>query len=391
MGFCVSREKTALKALSPLGTLAQQAVVATQRSTIHLDIEEAYSFRSVLSQSKVTTLRSAIRIGCHERQTQVAIKTIRKADLGDTDLRLFREALAISRLFDHPNLSKFFELYEDQRYFHVITELCFGDSLEKCLTVRALPENEAKVVLRQVVWGVKYIHELGFIHRGIRPQAIAYVEKGEARVKLVSFKTCIGNLGVFKGLNASQFTHSLQYTAPEALSKESGQSGDIWAIGVLLYQLLAGKLPFQTDSVEGTKEKIKTGNYSTEDEIWVGVSVECKDLLLKLLTVNQNHRATLASVLSHPWMRVEKPAIDPKVLHAIAAFIPPLRLRFHVWRALVRFTPEKQLRSCTVISTAGPILGFRYTQLWLPHRCSATRPFPRSQHREVHSKCTDFD
>lgn len=380
MGFCVSREKVALKALSPLGTLAQQSVAATQRSTIHLDVEEAYSFRSVLSQGKITTLRSAIRIGCHERQTQVAIKTIRKADLGDTDLRLFREALAISRLFDHPNLAKFFELYEDQRYFHVITELCFGDSLEKCLTVRALPENEAKVVLKQVVWAVKYIHELGFIHRGIRPQAIAYVEKGEARVKLVSFKTCVGNLVAFKGLDATQFTHTLQYTAPEALSKESGQSGDIWAIGVLLYQLLAGKLPFQTDSVEGTKEKIKTGNYSTEDEIWVGVSAECKDLLLKLLTVNQTHRATLSSVLSHPWMRAEKPAIDPKVIHLIAAYTPPLRLRFHVWRALVRFTPEKQLRACAVISTAGPILGFGYQQLWVSNSCSASHPLPRSQH-----------
>jgi len=290
----------------------------------------------------------------------VAIKTIRKADLGDTDLRIFREALAISRLFDHPNVAKFFELYEDQRYFHVITELCFGDSLEKCLTVRALPENEAKAVLRQIVWAVKYIHELGFIHRGIRPQAIAYVQKGEARVKVVSFKTCIGNFADFKGLDATQFTHTLQYTAPEALNKESGQSADIWALGVLLYQLLAGKLPFQTDSVESTKEKIRTGNYSTEDEIWVGVSAQCKDLLLRLLTVNQSHRATLASVLAHPWLRAEKPAVDPKVVHLIADYNPPVRLRFHVWRALVRFTPEKLLRDLSVRSTLGPVLGFGY-------------------------------
>jgi len=360
MGFCVSREKVSARVLSPLGTLAQLSVASTQRSISHPDVEEAYSFRSVLSQSKVTTLRSAIRIGCYERQTQVAIKTIRKADLGDTDLRIFREALAISRLFDHPNVAKFFELYEDQRYFHVITELCFGDSLEKCLTVRALPENEAKAVLRQIVWAVKYIHELGFIHRGIRPQAIAYVQKGEARVKVVSFKTCIGNFADFKGLDATQFTHTLQYTAPEALNKESGQSADIWALGVLLYQLLAGKLPFQTDSVESTKEKIRTGNYSTEDEIWVGVSAQCKDLLLRLLTVNQSHRATLASVLAHPWLRAEKPAVDPKVVHLIADYNPPVRLRFHVWRALVRFTPEKLLRDLSVRSTLGPVLGFGY-------------------------------
>ena len=347
----MSREKAAVRAFSPLGTLAQHPVDAIQRSTCHLGVEEAYSFRSVLSTGKVTTLRSAVRIGCYEGQTQVAIKTIRKADVADTDMHIFREALGISRLFDHPNLSRFFELYEDQRYFHVVTELCFGDSLEKCLTVRALPEQEAKVVLRQVVWAVRYIHELGFIHRGIRPQAIAYVEKGEPRVKLVSFKTCVGNMTAFRGLDARQFAHTLQYTAPEALDKESGKSADIWAIGVLLYQLLAGKLPFQTDSVESTKEKIKTGNYSTEDEIWVGISSECKDLLLRLLTVNQSHRATLASVLTHPWLATAKPPVDPKIIKSIEEYTPPLRLRFHVFRAITRLTPEKALRDYAVNTT----------------------------------------
>ena len=158
------------------------------------------------------------------------------------EARLQREAHALSSL-SHPNIPAIYEMGEQEGHPFLVMEYLVGHPLRQHLDLRSLPMDEAIRILEQVASAVDAVHVQGILHRDIRASNIMLLHDG--RVKLVEFglarqpgDTTVTLMGALVGEPA--------YMAPEQLRNQpASPQSDIWALGVLLYEMLAGKPPFE--------------------------------------------------------------------------------------------------------------------------------------------------
>lgn len=179
---------------------------------------------------------------------KVAIKVLR-GDLANDEkfLRRFqREALSASSL-NHPNIVEMYDVGEDDGNFYLVMEYIEGRNLKQLIKRRgALTLNEVIDVMLQLTDGISHAHESYIIHRDIKPQNILILDNG--LVKITDF-------GISTALNNSQITQtnsvmgSVHYLPPEqATGKAASIKSDIYSMGILMYELLTGTLPFRGEN-----------------------------------------------------------------------------------------------------------------------------------------------
>ena len=192
---------------------------------------------------------------------KVAIKVLR-GDLANDEkfLRRFqREALSASSL-SHPNIVEMYDVGEDDGNFYIVMEYIEGRNLKQLLKRRnSLTLNEVMDIMLQLTDGIAHAHDSYIIHRDIKPQNILILDNG--LVKITDF-------GISTALNSTQLTQtnsvmgSVHYLPPEqATGKAASIKSDIYSMGILMYELLTGKLPFKGDNaveiaLKQMKEKI---------------------------------------------------------------------------------------------------------------------------------------
>ena len=137
--------------------------------------------------------------------------------------------------------------------------------------------------------------------RDLKPENLLYASReDDATLKLADF-------GLAEMLKPEESLHQAcgtpQYVAPEMLDRKPyGKEVDMWSIGVILYILLSGMIPFDSNCNKDLYNKIKKGEYSLDIEPWENVSDSAKDLVRKLLIVNPAERFTAKDVLQHQWV-----------------------------------------------------------------------------------------
>ncbi len=192
---------------------------------------------------------------------KVAIKVLR-GDLANDEkfLRRFqREALSASSL-SHPNIVEMYDVGEDSGNFYIVMEYIEGKNLKQLLRKRGtLTLNEVIDIMLQLTDGISHAHDSYIIHRDLKPQNILILDNG--LVKITDF-------GIATALNNSQLTQtnsvmgSVHYLPPEqATGKEASIKSDIYSLGILMYELLTGNLPFKGENaveiaLKQMKEKI---------------------------------------------------------------------------------------------------------------------------------------
>lgn len=162
----------------------------------------------------------------------------------------------------------------------------------------SLKEKQARRFFRQVVAAIDYCHSLRVIHRDIKAENLLLDHR--MRVKLIDFG--LSNQWTPGGF-LKTFCGSPTYTAPELIKRQvyEGPEVDIWALGVLLYVLVCGSLPFDGNSFQELFTKILQGDYEVPDFI----SSECRDLIGRMLVVDPKQRASLDQVREHMWVRMD--------------------------------------------------------------------------------------
>ncbi|XP_059730044.1 maternal embryonic leucine zipper kinase isoform X2 [Haemorhous mexicanus] len=192
---------------------------------------------------------------------KVAIKIMDKLALQDDLPRVKLEIDAMKDL-SHQHICRLYHVIETPKKIFMVLEYCPGGELfDYIISKDHLSEEEARIFFRQIVSAIAYVHSQGYAHRDLKPENLLIDE--EHNLKLIDFGLCAKPKG---GLDYHLNTccGSPAYAAPELIQGKAyiGSEADIWSMGVLLYALLCGFLPFDDDNVMAVYRKIMRGKYS---------------------------------------------------------------------------------------------------------------------------------
>lgn len=243
---------------------------------------------------------------------EVAIKIIDKLALNPSSLKkLFRE-VTIMKMLDHPNIVKLYEVIDSQRTLYLVMEYASGGEVFDYLVAHGrMREKEARAKFRQIVSAVQYCHQKQIIHRDLKAENLLL--DSEMNIKIADF----GFSNEFvPGQTLDTFCGSPPYAAPELFKglRYEGPEVDIWSLGVILYTLVSGTLPFDGNNLKELRERVLRGKY----RIPFYMSTDCENLLKKFLVLNPLKRASLETIMKDKWMNVGyeddelKPFVEPK-------------------------------------------------------------------------------
>lgn len=243
---------------------------------------------------------------------EVAIKIIDKTVLNPSSLKkLFRE-VTIMKMLDHPNIVKLYEVIDSQRTLYLVMEYASGGEVFDYLVAHGrMREKEARAKFRQIVSAVQYCHQKQIIHRDLKAENLLL--DSEMNIKIADF----GFSNEFvPGQTLDTFCGSPPYAAPELFKglRYEGPEVDIWSLGVILYTLVSGTLPFDGNNLKELRERVLRGKY----RIPFYMSTDCENLLKKFLVLNPLKRASLETIMKDKWMNVGyeddelKPFVEPK-------------------------------------------------------------------------------
>ncbi|CAH1798334.1 unnamed protein product [Owenia fusiformis] len=241
-----------------------------------------------------------VRLGVHVlTREKVAIKIINKKLVTKRDYvkKYFRREATILQRLDHPNIVRLYEVLETDNSYYMVTEYVEGESLHDFMNNRKhLREDETRLFMRQVISAVDHMHRTGVVHRDIKLDNFLIDKKHHLRI--IDFG--LSNLCTEGSLLETQ-CGSPAYAAPEIFSREPyGSSVDIWSIGVNLYVMLTGGMPFDTHNMTNLTQlhfQILKGC-----KIPDRISKDGQDLLRRLLCVDAKNRITMLELLGHPWV-----------------------------------------------------------------------------------------
>ena len=229
-----------------------------------------------------------------------AVKIYRKEKLTQAELQELISEAEILRHFDHPNIVRIYEMFEDVKRYYIVMEHCRGGELFYSISSgNSFSEVQAAKILHQLLSVVSYIHDFGIVHRDIKPENILLEEKGNSfDVKIVDFGAAarISPSGKVTGMIGTSY-----YIAPEVLSGSYTEKCDEWSCGVILYILLTGKPPFAGSDDKEILERVRIGVYSLDIPEMQNVSKEAIGLLKRLLCPASS-RYTAKQALLHPWI-----------------------------------------------------------------------------------------
>ncbi|XP_026324484.1 serine/threonine-protein kinase MARK2-like isoform X4 [Hyposmocoma kahamanoa] len=243
---------------------------------------------------------------------EVAIKIIDKTQLNPGSLqKLFRE-VRIMKMLDHPNIVKLFQVIETEKTLYLVMEYASGGEVFDYLVLHGrMKEKEARAKFRQIVSAVQYCHQKRIIHRDLKAENLLL--DGEMNIKIADF----GFSNEFTpGSKLDTFCGSPPYAAPELFQgkKYDGPEVDVWSLGVILYTLVSGSLPFDGSTLRELRERVLRGKY----RIPFYMSTDCENLLKKFLVLNPAKRASLESIMRDKWMNTGyeedelRPYVEPQ-------------------------------------------------------------------------------
>lgn len=228
----------------------------------------------------------------------VAIKMINKQRMHASGMaNRVRQEVAIHSKLKHPSILELYTFFEDFEHVYLVLELAENGELQQFLRERNSPfsEYEAALILRRVVDGLLYLHTQKILHRDISLSNLLITK--DMNIKIADFGLAT------ELIQPDEKHHTLcgtpNYISPEVASRAShGLPADVWGLGCMLYTLLVGKPPFDTDGVKSTLARVVLSNYSLPAHL----SSDVSDLIERLLKKNPAERIKLEEVLSHPFL-----------------------------------------------------------------------------------------
>uniref|UniRef100_A0A8D2JFL6 Serine/threonine-protein kinase PLK4 n=1 Tax=Varanus komodoensis TaxID=61221 RepID=A0A8D2JFL6_VARKO len=229
---------------------------------------------------------------------EVAIKMIDKKAMHKVGMvQRVQNEVKIHCQLKHPSVLELYNYFEDSNYVYLILEMCHNGEMSRYLKNRKnrFSEEEVRHFMHQIITGMLYLHSHGILHRDLTLSNLLLTNN--MNIKIADF-------GLATQLKMPYEKHytmcgTPNYISPEIATRSAhGLESDVWSLGCMFFTLLAGKPPFDTDTVKNTLNKVVLADY----EMPMFLSEEAQDLICQLLRKNPADRLSLSSVLDHPFM-----------------------------------------------------------------------------------------
>ncbi|XP_069501236.1 serine/threonine-protein kinase MARK2 isoform X16 [Ambystoma mexicanum] len=304
---------------------------------------------------------------------EVAVKIIDKTQLNSSSLqKLFRE-VRIMKVLNHPNIVKLFEVIETEKTLYLVMEYASGGEVFDYLVAHGrMKEKEARAKFRQIVSAVQYCHQKLIVHRDLKAENLLL--DADMNIKIADFG--FSNEFTF-GNKLDTFCGSPPYAAPELFQgkKYDGPEVDVWSLGVILYTLVSGSLPFDGQNLKELRERVLRGKY----RIPFYMSTDCENLLKKFLILNPSKRGTLEQIMRDRWMNVGheddelKPYVEP-----VPDYKDPRRTELMVTMGYTREEIQDSLigQKYNEVMSTYLLLGYKSSELDNENMTLKPRPAP---------------
>lgn len=263
-------------------------------------VKQQYNFLEELGKGSYGSVQRAVLKSSGDKGRSFAVKTIEKSRY-PKEVRRFLREIELLKSLDHPYIVRFYEAYESKTAYFIVQELCSGGDLGKALELQqgGFKESDTREFMWQILMAVNYLNLKGIAHRDIKPENFLLASSSSNVVKLIDFG--LSATGNSTASTLRETVGSPFYIAPEVITQEYGPSCDVWSCGVVLYNLVTGRFPFEAEQNNQVFELIKKGAYDKSFVESSGYSAEGRDLLYKMLIKIEEGRISAQAALQHPW------------------------------------------------------------------------------------------
>jgi serine/threonine-protein kinase HSL1, negative regulator of Swe1 kinase len=299
---------------SQLSTASKVSTTAKNKRKTHVGpwqlgrtLGKGATGRVRLAKHALTGQAAAIKIVSKKSAALVQSASMAQMDKDDTlptnvaSLRTMpfgiEREVVIMKLIEHPNVINLYDVWENRGELYLVLEYVAGGELfEYVSCYGALPEEEAVRLFRQIMGGLSYCHRFNICHRDLKPENIL-LDSGR-NIKLADF-----GMAALQPANQLLSTScgSPHYAAPEIIygHKYRGDKADIWSVGIILFAMLNGFLPFDGGDLTSTLRLVKKGDYFLPPSL----SVEASDLIQRILQKKPEDRISMAGIWAHPLIK----------------------------------------------------------------------------------------
>ncbi|NXQ41246.1 SIK2 kinase, partial [Catharus fuscescens] len=238
-------------------------------------------------------------------KTQVAIKIIDKTRLDPSNLEKIYREVQIMKLLNHPHIIKLYQVMETKDMLYIVTEFAKNGEMFDHLTSNGhLSESEARKKFWQILSAVEYCHSHHIVHRDLKTENLLL--DANMNIKLADFG--FGNF-YKSGEPLSTWCGSPPYAAPEVFEGKEyeGPHLDIWSLGVVLYVLVCGSLPFDGPNLPTLRQRVLEGRFRIPyfmSEVCL-CHPDCETLIRRMLVVDPTKRITISQIKQHKWMQAD--------------------------------------------------------------------------------------
>jgi calcium-dependent protein kinase len=323
MGSCCTKRDNMTITSRRSSNASKRGSILLEKYSRVADFKKKYEYISILGNGGFGKVRLYRDRGIKEMK--FAIKTLKKDFLNPHNIQSLKTEVIILKELDHPNIVKYFETYEDDYYLNIVMEYIPGENLFKVITNRKYNkfcEKDAAEILTCLFKAILFLHKNNIVHRDIKPENILFSMPGNYQsLKLIDFGLSTSNRQKDKYRVGSPY-----YMAPEMIEGNFSYATDTWSIGVILYVMMTGTQPFQGKDQNEVFEKIAKGIYDVKILEKQKVSEQVKDLIKKLLVLDQRRRLTIEAALEHPWITMYKDhneltTLDDGIIDSLRSFV----------------------------------------------------------------------
>ena len=282
---------------------------------IQCDFDFDYIIIKPIDSGSYATVYLAQDSATHE---EFAVKSVSKGTIlsSSRGVSSITNEISIMKAIDSPYFVKLFKVYEDSTHVHLVMDYIEGGTLfNRIKKIGKFPEKTAITLFKNLLMGVQYLQSLNMIHRDLKPTNVLMCSKtNDEECKIMDF-----GLSCYVSSGSLLCCGSPGFIAPEVLKKMPYDfTSDNFSLGVILFNMLAARSPFNARSVNELVASNREGTAIFDTRDWNGVSREAIDLVMSLMNPNPESRATVAQALNHRWLN------SHNKLHSCALQIPTL-------------------------------------------------------------------